>query len=102
MLSLPVVEADFDGERYLVAMLGTTANWVRNVRAAQGRAVIRHRTRESVRLVEVPVPDRPPIIRRYLQLAPGARAHIPVDREAPLDEFKKVAADYPTFRIVPD
>ena len=101
-VSLPVVEADFDGERYLVAMLGTTANWVRNVEAAQGRAVIRHRTREPVCLVEVPVADRAPIIRRYLELAPGARAHIPVDRAAPLNEFERVAADYPTFRIVPD
>jgi deazaflavin-dependent oxidoreductase (nitroreductase family) len=102
MISQPVVEADFDGERYLVAMLGTTANWVRNVHAAQGRAVIRHRTREPVHLVDVPVADRAPIIRRYLQVAPGARAHIPVDREAPLDDFARIAADYPTFRIVPD
>jgi hypothetical protein len=37
LLALPVVIADWHGERYLVAMLGERANWVRNVRAAQGR-----------------------------------------------------------------
>ena len=102
VISQPVVEAEVDGERYLVAMLGSTASWPRNVRAAQGRAVIRHRRRERVHLVELPVADRAPIIRRYLQVAPGARAHIPVDPKAPLEEFEKVAADHPTFRIVPD
>ena len=37
-LSFPVVIAEFEGQRYLVAMLGTEANWVRNVRAEIGRA----------------------------------------------------------------
>ena len=56
---------------------------------------------EAVRLEEVPVEDRPAILRRYLQLAPGARPHIPVDRNASLDEFAAVAPRYPVFRLVP-
>ena len=51
--SLPVVIADLDGERYLVAMLGEGAGWVANVRAAGGRAVLRHGRREPVLLEEV-------------------------------------------------
>ena len=38
-ISFPVVIADHEGERYLVAMLGDQAAWVRNVRADGGRAV---------------------------------------------------------------
>jgi hypothetical protein len=40
--------------------------------------------------------------RRYLALAPGARAHLPVDRRAPLEEFARIADRYPVFRITPD
>jgi hypothetical protein len=98
-ISFPVVIADHEGERYLVSMLGDEASWVRNVRADGGRAVLRHGRREPVLLEEVPVASRPPILRRYLQLAPGARPHIPVDRNAPLEEFAAVAARVPAFRI---
>lgn len=35
-MSLPLVMAVVDGERYLVSMLGDDVNWVRNVRAANG------------------------------------------------------------------
>ena len=87
--------------RYLVSMLGNDANWVRNVRAARGRAVLRRRGREEVRLVEVAPADRAPILRRYLAVAPGARAHLPVDRHAPLAEFERIADQFPVFQIVP-
>jgi mono/diheme cytochrome c family protein len=40
VISFPVVIADHEGERYLVAMFGEGTNWVRNVRAAEGRAVV--------------------------------------------------------------
>jgi hypothetical protein len=41
IISFPGVIADRDGERF-VAMLGERTNWVRNVRAADRRAVLRH------------------------------------------------------------
>ncbi|SBT42390.1 nitroreductase/quinone reductase family protein [Micromonospora auratinigra] len=102
LLAVPLVVADHDGGRYLVSMLGERVNWVANVRAAGGRAVLRHGRPEPVRLVDVPVPDRPPILRRHLALAPGARPHVPVDRHAPEAEFARIAADLPVFRILPD
>ena len=94
-----MVIADYEGERYLVAMLGENTNWVRNVRAAGGRAVLRHGRREIVRLEDVDPAARPPIVRRYLDVAPGARPHIPVDRRAPDEEFEKVAPQIPVFRV---
>ncbi len=99
VISFPVVIADHEGERYLVAMLGEGTNWVRNVRAAEGRAVLRHGRREVVRLKEVDSAARPPILCRYLACAPGARPHIPVDRHAPLEEFEQVAPQIPVFRV---
>ena len=55
-----------------------------------------------MRLQEVSPPDRAPVLRRYLQVAPGARPHIPVDRKAPLADFERISPDYPVFRILPD
>jgi deazaflavin-dependent oxidoreductase (nitroreductase family) len=99
LISFPVVIADHEGERYLVAMLGERTNWVRNVRAAGGRAVLRHGAREAVLLEDVPPADRSAILRRYQAVAPGGRPHIPVDRNAPLEEFDRVAPNVPVFRI---
>ena len=102
VVSLPVVIADYEGERYLVAMLGEGSRWVRNVTAAGGKAVLRHGRTERIRLETVPVEDRPPILRRYLECAPGARAHIPVDRRAPVESFEAVTAGIPVFLIRPE
>jgi hypothetical protein len=35
-----------------------------------------------------------------LKRAPGARPHLPVDKDAPLSEFEKVSAQFPVFRVV--
>jgi deazaflavin-dependent oxidoreductase (nitroreductase family) len=99
VITFPLVPTEYQGHRYLVAMLGTHTAWVANVRAAGGAAVLRAGSRERVRLEEVDPGLRAPILQRYLQLAPGARPHIPVDRHASLDAFEKVAAQYPVFRV---
>ena len=96
---LPVVVADYRGDRYLVSMLGPRAGWVRNVRAARGKAVLRHGHSERVVLEAVPVAKRAAILKRYLELAPGARPHFPVGPKAPLAQFRKIAARYPVFRV---
>jgi deazaflavin-dependent oxidoreductase (nitroreductase family) len=98
-ISLPVVLAIVDGQRYLVSMLGDNVHWVRNVRAAGGRAVLRSGGREEIQLEEVPADQRAPILRAYLQQAPGARPHVPVNKDAPIAEFEKVAAAFPVFRV---
>ncbi|MGN6794354.1 MAG: nitroreductase/quinone reductase family protein [Streptosporangiaceae bacterium] len=99
IISLPVVIAEHGGQRYLVSMLGEDVNWVRNVRAAGGDAVLRHGKREDIRLVDVPLEARPAILRRYLDVAPGARPHVPVDRRAPVQAFEQIASQIPVFRI---
>jgi deazaflavin-dependent oxidoreductase (nitroreductase family) len=100
-ISFPLVMIVMNGERYLVCMLGNDANWVHNLQAAGGRAALRHGKREEVVLKEIAPAQRAPIIKYYLQRAPGARPHIPISKDAPLAEFEKVAAQYPVFRVEP-
>jgi deazaflavin-dependent oxidoreductase (nitroreductase family) len=97
-ISFPVVVADYQGKRYLVAMLGQKTNWVRNLRA-DGRAVLRRGRREDVVLVEDLSDKRAAILRRYLELAAGARPFFPIDRRAPLSEFERIVDQYPVFRV---
>ena len=102
VVSFPVVMVAVDGQRYLASMLGDNTQWVRNVRAAGGKAVLRSGGREDVRLEEISVDQRAPLLKAYLQAAPGARPHVPVDKDAPLAEFEKIAAAHPVFRLVSD
>jgi polyisoprenoid-binding protein YceI len=97
----PLGMADAGGEWYLVPMLGERCDWVQNVRAAGGRATLRRRRAAPCRLAEVPVSERAPIIKRYLDRVPGARPHVPVGRHAPLADFEAIASRYPVFRVVP-
>jgi len=101
-ISFPLVMLTADGERYLVSMLGADVAWVHNLQAAGRRAVLKHGRRERVRLEDVPVERRAPIIKEYLRWAPGARPHIPVSKEAALGEFEKIAPQIPVFRVVSD
>jgi hypothetical protein len=102
IVSMPLVVADVGAERYLVSMLGENTNWVRNVRAAGGEAALRHGRREEVRLQEVVAPDlRAPVLKAYLKRASNASAHVPIDEDAPLAEFERLAPRFPVFRIVP-
>ena len=98
-VSFPLAMTVWNGERYLVSMLGEDTNWVRNVRAAGGKARLIHGISEQVLLEEVEISQRAPILKAYLQIAPGARPHIPVSKDAPIAEFEKIVSKYPIFRL---
>jgi deazaflavin-dependent oxidoreductase (nitroreductase family) len=100
IVRLPLVMVVVDGERYLVSMLGEDVNWVRNVKAAEGRVTLRHGRSEEVRLEEVAAEYRAPVLKDYLERAPRAGAHLPVDKDAPLAAFERVSARFPVFRVV--
>ena len=73
--SNPVVIATVDGKQYLVSMLGPSSEWVKNVEAAHGHAVIRQGRRHSVQLVPLPVDQRAPVLREYVRIAVSGRTH---------------------------
>jgi hypothetical protein len=56
----PVVIATVEDKHYLVSMLGPGSDWVKNVEAAHGDAVIRQGRRRPVPLVAVPPEHRAP------------------------------------------
>jgi len=104
-----LVETSSDGEEYLVALAGES-EWVRNVRAAEGRVVIGRQERVAARLVEVPPEKRAPVIRAYLLRAGRgadskaganeARYYFGVNPNPSVDEIERIVQHYPVFKIV--
>jgi deazaflavin-dependent oxidoreductase (nitroreductase family) len=97
----PVVLVTVEGNRYLVSMLGTRSDWVKNVEAAHGDAVIRQGRRRRVHLALVPPEQRAPALREYVRIATSGRRHFPLPVGAPLSEFAAIAERYPVYRIDP-
>jgi hypothetical protein len=81
-------------------MLSENVAWVRNLKAAGGQAVLRHGRTERVRLEEVAVEERGPVLKAYLQRAPGARSHLAIDEDVPVDMFEALAGKIPVFRVL--
>jgi deazaflavin-dependent oxidoreductase (nitroreductase family) len=96
----PVNPLTFEGERYLVSPRGNT-QWVRNMRAAGGGELRIGRRVERFTATEVPVEDRPRILRAYLK---RWRFEVGmffqgVGPDAPDDKLLAIAPDHPVFRI---
>lgn len=65
-IRLSLSRTDYGGRSYFVSLAGESS-WVRNVRAAEGRAVIIARRRIPVRLVEIPRAERAAAMHAYVQ-----------------------------------
>jgi deazaflavin-dependent oxidoreductase (nitroreductase family) len=106
---IPILRTRYQGEDYLVALAGES-QWVRNVRAAGGEAVIRRRKARRVRLQELPPDDRPEIIAEYLRAgrqrsgaeaqAKQARFYFGLGPEPSIEEIRTIADYYPVFRVI--
>jgi deazaflavin-dependent oxidoreductase (nitroreductase family) len=99
--SNPVAITSVDGKDYLVSMLGPQSEWVKNVEAAHGDAVLRQGRRRPVHLVPVLGADRAPVLREYVRIARSGRQHFPLPVGAPPSEFEAIAERYPVYRIDP-
>jgi deazaflavin-dependent oxidoreductase (nitroreductase family) len=99
--SNPVVIATVNGQQFLVSMLGPESDWVKNVEAARGNAVLRQGIRRRVHLVAVPPGQRAPVLREYVRIAVSGRRHFPLPDGAPLADFENIASFYPVYRIEP-
>jgi hypothetical protein len=94
----PVAIVEVDGHRYIVAGW-EVSDWVRNARAAGWGIVGRGRHSERVRLTELPVNERLPILREFARTVRGGRAFLTVAPDASDDDFAKASANHPTFRL---
>jgi hypothetical protein len=99
LYSTVLVAAPYQGQRYLVSMLGNDSEWVLNVRAAGGQAFLKRGRARAVRLIEIPPAERAPILKAWCQVATSGRKHLPVAHDAAVSAFEAIAADYPVFRI---
>jgi deazaflavin-dependent oxidoreductase (nitroreductase family) len=95
--STPISVVTLDANRYLVSAF-SEADWVKNVRAAGAGSLSRGKRTEAVKLLEVPDPERDPILRAFLQQVPGGVRFF----ESPEpDAVVAAASRYPVFRVVP-
>jgi hypothetical protein len=87
------------GHQYVVSMFGTISDWVHNLEAAHGDAVISHGGSRRVHLVPVPPHERAPILQGCVRVASSGRKHFPSAVNAPLADFAAIAGYYPVYRI---
>lgn len=106
-LRLSVTRVRLDGRVYLVAVYGET-NWVKNVRAAGGRATLIAGRRMPVELVELPPEQRAPILLGYVNQrafthsgAQSARHFFGLSAKPTLADMTALAERYPVFEIRP-
>ena len=89
---VPVILLERDGAEYLVSVRGES-DWVKNLREA-GEAELEGKDgTRRVRVAEIPVAERPPVLEAYQELAGRAVA----------SHFKALPdpADHPVFRLEP-
>jgi hypothetical protein len=94
-----VVITTVEGQRYVVSMFGRISDWVHNIEAAGGKAVISHAGSVHARLVLVRPEERAAILREYVRIASSGRKHFPLPVDAPLADFAAIAAQYPVYRV---
>jgi deazaflavin-dependent oxidoreductase (nitroreductase family) len=94
----PIAVVALGGEEFLVAGY-PSSDWVRNARAA-GRGVLsRGSTSRAVGLEEVPVAERPPVLREFLRSIRGGRSFLVFGAHATDAEIAAAAGEHPVFRI---
>jgi deazaflavin-dependent oxidoreductase (nitroreductase family) len=96
----PVNPLTFEGGRYLIAPRGNT-QWVRNMRVAGGGELRLGRRVEKFTATELPVEDRPRVLRAYLKKWKFEVGMFfqGVGPDAPEDKLLAIAPDHPVFRI---
>ena len=98
----PVVPFTVGGERYLVS--AATTEWVKNARAHNEGVLNRGRRSERVRLVDLPEPQRGPILREFpLKVPHGVDMLIQAGavEDGSQEAFEMAAPRCAVFRVEP-
>ena len=110
---VPLVVFPYGGNRHLVASYGVV-NWVRNLRAADGRAELRRgRATEKITAIELSAEQAGPILRFSLQTGPPGiprlivrmfrrffvLPYLDVDMSSSEDDFARSARNHPVFLV---
>jgi deazaflavin-dependent oxidoreductase (nitroreductase family) len=96
--------AEYAGSRYLVVMPAAEPQWVKNMRADDGRVALRHgRRRTDVVLREVSPDERAPILQTWYRTTSASsppRRHFGLGRHATIEDFERLAASHAVFRCL--
>jgi len=105
---VPILRTRHRGSDYLVSLAGQS-QWVKNLRAADGYALLHRRGARRIRAVEVPLAERAEVIAAYLDAgrarsgAEGelkqARYYFGLDQNPSIERIREIADYYPVFRI---
>lgn len=99
--STPITPFEVDGQRYVVGGL-PGSDWVRNAQANPEVVLAHGKTRESVRMVELPVEEARPLLRQFPVLVPtgvGFMKNAGLVTGPNPDEFETLAGRCPVFRF---
>ena len=100
----PEATVEVGDSRYLVSVHGES-QWVKNVRAANGEAVIIHGGRLPVMLSELQVDERAPVLLAYVSEGSFGRSaadiarQFGVEAEPSLEEMQTLVEKHPVFKI---
>jgi deazaflavin-dependent oxidoreductase (nitroreductase family) len=94
----PIAIVAFVGGLYIVAGY-PSSDWVKNARAAGSGTLSRGSTSIAVKLVEIPVTDRGPILQEFLRTVRGGRSFLTVGSRATDAEIAAAANVHPIFRV---
>jgi deazaflavin-dependent oxidoreductase (nitroreductase family) len=102
LYDMPVRIAVFNGERYIVSMLGES-QWVRNLRAVGTGELITGQNVEAIKAHEISGEEKTALLRWYCQLyASRVRYGFGVDpKRLTSVELDRLARLYPVFRLEP-
>jgi deazaflavin-dependent oxidoreductase (nitroreductase family) len=113
--NVPLVVFPYGDNRYLVASYGVVS-WVRNLRAAGGRAELRRGgTTEKITAIELPAEEAGPVLRSSLRSGPPGiptpvvrvfrrffvLPYLDVDMDSPDTDFVRAARSHPVFKVAP-
>jgi deazaflavin-dependent oxidoreductase (nitroreductase family) len=102
LYSTPVDLLELNGKRFLVAPRGQT-QWVRNAEAAGEVTLKRGSTRQRYRLQVVPDPEKPQILKAYLdQFRREVQPYFPVTAGSPAEAFVPYLQRYPAVELIPE
>lgn len=97
-----VTWAEYVDRRYLVVMPAEEPQWVKNMRADDGRVTLRHgRCRTDVLLREVPRDERAPILQIWFGttgVSSPPRRHFGLGRHTGIKDFERLAGSHAVFR----
>ncbi|MFB1295847.1 nitroreductase family deazaflavin-dependent oxidoreductase [Mycobacterium sp. pW049] len=99
--STPITPFEVDGQRYVVGGL-PGSDWVRNAQANPDAVLVRGKSREPVRMVELPVEQARPLLRQFPILVPtgvGFMKNAGLVTGPKPDEFESLAGRCPVFRF---